>query len=122
MPDAEQRLPRARCSTTSKRWSRTARPISRPRSQYQKTRAAFVADRVGAAALFGALAAALFFIALIGLTVGLIIALAPWLTPWGSSAVVVGAEFILALVFARMAANRVKRIVDVLGDRPEDGL
>lgn len=82
---------------------------------YQKTRAVFIADRFRAAALFGALGGALGFIALIGLTVGLIIALAPYLTVWGSSALVVGIEALLALYFGRKAMQRWDRIMHVLG-------
>lgn len=84
-------------------------------ANYQKTRAAYVADRFRAAAAFGAVAGAFGFIALIGLTVGLIIALAPALTVWGSSAVVVGIEFLLALYFARKAWQRWNRIMAALG-------
>lgn len=84
-------------------------------ANYQKTRSAFIADRFRAAALFGALAGALGFIALIGLTVGLIIALAPLLTVWGSSAVVVGLEALLALYFGSKAMHRWDRIMHVLG-------
>ena len=43
-------------------------------ANYQKTRAVYIAGRVQGAALFGAIAAAFGFIALIGLTVGLILA------------------------------------------------
>ena len=73
---------------------------------YQKTRAAFVADRAKGAVVYGAIAAALAVLALIGLTVGLIIALAPLLTAWGSSAVVVGALLLGAFVFVRLASKR----------------
>lgn len=84
-------------------------------ANYQKSRALYVADSLPGVALAGTIAAALAFIALIGLTVGLIIALAPWLTPWGSSALVVGLEFILALYFARKAAARWNAIMAALG-------
>ncbi|WP_305095973.1 phage holin family protein [Croceibacterium aestuarii] len=83
-------------------------------AHFQKSRAIFVLDGAKSAAIYGSIAGAFGFIALIGLTVGLIIALAPVLTPWGSSAVVVGAEFILALVFGRMAATRWQRIMNAL--------
>jgi hypothetical protein len=84
-------------------------------ANYQKSRALYIADSLPGIALNGAVAAALAFIALIGLTVGLIIALAPWLTPWGSSALVVGLEFIVALYFARKAAARWNAIMAALG-------
>ena len=84
-------------------------------TNYQRTRAIYVVDRVRAAAFYGAVAAAFGFIALIGLTVGLIIALAPVLTVWGSSALVVGLEFLMALYFARKASQRWSRIMRALG-------
>lgn len=72
---------------------------------FQKTRAAFVADRAKGAFIFGAMAAVFGFLALIGLTVGLIIALTPWLTAWGASALVV---FLLvaAAALSLMAAGK----------------
>lgn len=84
-------------------------------ANYQKSRALFIADSLSAVALSGAVAAALAFIALVGLTVGLILALAPYLTVWGSSALVVGLEFVLALHFARKAARRWEAIMRALG-------
>ena len=84
-------------------------------ANYQKSRALYIADSLPGIALNGAVAAALAFIALIGLTVGLIIALAPWLTAWGSSALVVGLEFVFALYFAKKAAARWNGIMTALG-------
>lgn len=84
-------------------------------ANYQKSRALYIADSLPGVALAGTIAAALAFIALIGLTVGLIIALAPYLTAWGSSALVVGLEFVLALYFARTAARRWGAIMRALG-------
>ena len=84
-------------------------------ANYQKTRAVYIAGRVQAAALFGAIAAAFGFIALIGLTVGLILALAPYLSVWGSSALVVGLELVLAVYFGRKAAQRWNGIMAALG-------
>ena len=73
---------------------------------YQKTRAAFVADRARGAVIFGAVAALLGLLALIGLTVGLIIALAPLLTVWGSSALVVALLALGAWIAMRAAGAR----------------
>ena len=72
---------------------------------FQKTRAAFVADRAKSTMVFGAIAALLGFLALVGLTVGSIIALTPLLTAWGASAVVV-AVLLLAAALAARAAGR----------------
>ena len=72
---------------------------------FQKTRAAFVADRAKSTIVFGALAALLGFLALVGLTVGSIIALTPLLTAWGASALVV-AILLGAAALAGRAASR----------------
>ena len=72
---------------------------------FQKTRAAFVADRAKATIVLGAVAALLGFLALVGLTVGSIIALSPLLGPWGASALVVA----LLLVAAALAAGAASR-------------
>lgn len=85
---------------------------------YQKTRAAFVADRAKGAVIFGAVAILLGFLALIGLTVGLIIALAPLLTAWGASALVVGMLIAAALIAARTAAARWNKLMQAIESDP----
>ena len=72
---------------------------------FQKTRAAFVADRAKSTMVFGVIAALLGFLALVGLTVGSIIALTPLLTAWGASALVV-AILLAAAAWAARAAGR----------------
>lgn len=86
---------------------------------YQKTRAAFVADRAKGALIFGAVAALLGFLALIGLTVGLIIALIPLLTAWGASALVVMLLLLGALLAMRAASSRWNRLMGAIQDVPE---
>ena len=87
---------------------------------FQKTRVAFIADRAKAAAFFGAVAAAFGFVALIALTVGLIIALRPWLTAWGAAGVVVLMLAILALLSARSASRRWNALIAAIdSDRDE---
>ena len=81
---------------------------------YQKTRAAFVADRAKGAVIYGALAAAFGILALIGLTVGLIIALTPLLTAWGASALVVGLLVIAAFIAMRAASRRWERLMQAI--------
>lgn len=81
---------------------------------FQKTRVAFVADRAKAAVFFGAVAAAFGFVALIGLAVGLIIALRPLLTAWGAAAVVVLMLAILALLAARAASRRWNALISAI--------
>lgn len=72
---------------------------------YQKTRAGFVADRLKKTIAFGAVAAFLAVLALIGLTVGLIIALTPIITAWGATAVVVLGILLVAYLLVRKAGK-----------------
>jgi len=81
---------------------------------YQKTRAAFVADRAKGAVIFGAVAVLLGFLALVGLTLGLIIALAPYLTAWGSSALVVFLLLLAAGLSMRAASARWSRLMQAI--------
>jgi hypothetical protein len=73
---------------------------------YQKTRVAFIADGAKEAIVYVAVSSAFAVLALIGLTVGLIIALSPILTPFGASALVVGLLIACALLAARAAQKR----------------
>jgi hypothetical protein len=86
---------------------------------YQKTRAAFVADRAKSAFLLYAVAAVFGLLALVGLTVGLIFALTPLLTAWGASALVVGLLVIAALVAVHAAGKRWKGLMAAI-ETPAD--
>jgi uncharacterized membrane protein HdeD (DUF308 family) len=81
---------------------------------YQKTRAAYVADKARSALLYGAVAAAFGFLALVALSIGLIIALAPLLTAWGASALVVGLLLIGAVIAGRAASQRWNRLMSAI--------
>lgn len=72
---------------------------------YQKSRAGFVANRLKKTIAFGAVAAFLAVLALIGLTVGLIIALTPLITAWGATAVVVLGILLVAYILVRKAGK-----------------
>lgn len=85
---------------------------------FQKTRAAFVADRAKSTVVFGAISALLGFLALIGLVVGSIIALTPYLTAWGASALVVGILLVAAALAARAAGRKWSGLMRAIaGDR-----
>jgi hypothetical protein len=85
---------------------------------FQKTRAVFVADRAKSTMVFGALAALLGFLALIGLVVGSIIALTPYLTAWGASALVVAILLLAAALAARAAGRKWSSLMRAIaGDR-----
>lgn len=83
---------------------------------YNKARGLFAADAFKSIALFGAMAALLCVLALMGLTVGLIIALTPYLTALGATAVVVLALLLVAFLLVRSAAGRWRRMVGMLSD------
>lgn len=57
--------------------------------EFQKARAGFVLGRAKGILVLGALALALVFFALMALVVGLLLALAPLIGPWGALAAVV---------------------------------
>ena len=84
---------------------------------FQKTRAAFVADRAKSTVVFGAVAALLGFLALVGLTVGSIIALTPLLTAWGASAVVVAVLLLAAALAARAAGRKWNSLMRAIADQ-----
>ena len=77
---------------------------------YQKTRAGFAGQKTKQGIIFGLGALAFLHLALIGLVVGLIIALAPYLTPFGAVAAVVGALLIGVAIFGWLASKRFKAI------------
>lgn len=70
---------------------------------YQKSRALYVADKGKHGVIQGLAAFALIHTALIGLVVGAVIGLAPILTIWGATAVVVGVLLIAGVILARKA-------------------
>ena len=78
---------------------------------FQKTRAAFVGDRTKSAIAFGAAALLFVSLALVGLTVGAIIALTPLLTAWGATAAVVGALLVATAVAGLAAQRSVKSLI-----------
>lgn len=88
---------------------------------YQRTRAAFAAERAKDAAVFAALGGALALLALVALTVGLVIALAPLLTEWGAAAAVTGLWLLLSAIFLRMATTRWRKLIAMFLASSEDG-
>jgi hypothetical protein len=75
---------------------------------YQTSRAAFAGKGLKGVVAFGALGAALVFFALIALTVGLVIALTPWLTALGAAGAVFAGFLIIAFICMGVAASRWK--------------
>ncbi len=82
--------------------------------QYQKSRAAYAVDRGKSGAIYGVAAAAVLHLALIGLVVGLILALSPLITAWGATAVVVGVLVAVAAVLGLAAKRRFTKLTTVI--------
>lgn len=78
---------------------------------FQKTRARFVGDRAKGVALYGLLGLMFAWMALIGLTIGLIFALTPALGGWGATGVVVVVWLAIAGFALRAAAQRWKQLM-----------
>ena len=74
--------------------------------QFQKTRAAFALDRGRSGAIYGVAALALLHLALVGLVVGLVIALTPLITAWGATALVVGVLVVAGAALGLAAKRR----------------
>lgn len=79
---------------------------------YQKARVALTVDRLKKIVLFAVIALFLGSLAMIGLVVGLIVALAPMIGGWAATAVVVGL-LMLAIVLLLLAVRR--NVKDVMG-------
>ena len=86
---------------------------------FQKTRVAYVGDKARQGLVFGLGALAFLHLALIGLVIGLIFALAPYLTAFGSTAVVVGILLIGTVIFARRASRKFGDLGDAFSDPAE---
>ncbi|MGZ3171882.1 MAG: phage holin family protein [Croceibacterium sp.] len=88
---------------------------------FQKTRALFIGDRAKGVALYALLGLMFAWMALIGLTIGLIFALTPSLGGWGATGVVVAIWLVIAVVALRAAAGRWKQLMASFepgGDQP----
>ncbi|UIP05849.1 phage holin family protein [Erythrobacter sp. SDW2] len=79
---------------------------------FQKTRASYAGEKTKQGVVFGLAALAFLHLALIALVVGLVIALGPYLTPFGAVAVVVGVLLLGVAIFAQKAVRRFKALGD----------
>ena len=87
---------------------------------FQKTRASFAAGKMKSVAIFGAGAALMGLLAAIGLTVGLIMALATLIGPLGATLVVVGVLLIVAFVCVRSAGKKWGELMGAFGSGAEN--
>ena len=83
--------------------------------QFQKSRAAFVADRGRSGAIYGVGALALIHLALVALVVGLVLALTPAIGAWAATGVVVAALLIVAVILGLMAKRRFTSLSSAFG-------
>lgn len=92
-----------------------ARTLAEAEFAYQRSRAQVFSGGIGKIVALGLGAFVLVSLALIGLVVGLVIALAPILTAWGATAVVVVALVVLAAVAALCARTSWHKLTDIVG-------
>ncbi|WP_459787216.1 phage holin family protein [Alteriqipengyuania sp. 357] len=77
---------------------------------FQKSRASYASRETGSGIVFALGALAFLHLALIGLVVGLIIALAPIIGPLVATAVVVGTLLVLMAIVGLVARSRFQRV------------
>ena len=92
-----------------------ARAYAEAEFKFQKTRAAYAASASKSIVVYAVAALVLVFFAVMALVVGLVIALAPHITAWGSTAVVTLALLGLAAFLLLRAKKRVSTMVSVFG-------
>jgi hypothetical protein len=83
--------------------------------QFQKSRAAFVADRSRSGAIYAVGALLLLHLALITLAIGLVFALSRVFGPWGATGIVVGVLVIGGVVLGLAAKRRFTGMTTALG-------
>ncbi|MEW9853947.1 phage holin family protein [Novosphingobium sp. M1R2S20] len=93
-----------------------ARAYAEAEFQFQKSRAAYTANSAKSIAVLGIAALVVLFFAAIALVVGLVIALAPLLTAWGSTALVTLGLLGLAGFLLLRAKKRYDRMMAVVGE------
>jgi hypothetical protein len=84
---------------------------------YQKTRASFVVGSFKRTVLLGAVGAVFAVFAMVGLTVGLIIALTPLVTAWGATAIVAGGLFLAAYLAVRRAGSAWSDMMEAIHEK-----
>lgn len=77
---------------------------------FQKSRAAFVSNRLKRAAAYGAAAFGVLHLALIAIAVGLVIALAPLVGPWLATFIVGAALIVAGVIFLRKLKGQIDAI------------
>jgi len=117
-PEPEEAALRADPSLAQdmRRLAAHARTFAEAEVLYQKARAAYVGSASRAIAVLGVVAATLAFFATMAAILGAVIALGPVLGLWGAMAAVTLALLGLAVIVAMVAASKVSRMKQVLGE------
>jgi Putative Actinobacterial Holin-X, holin superfamily III len=92
-----------------------ARAYAEAELQFQKSRAAYAASAGKSIAIYAIVALVLVFFAVMALVVGLVIALAPYITAWGSTAVVTLVLLGSAVFLLLRAKKRAGVLMSVIG-------
>ena len=87
---------------------------------FQKSRAAFTANRLKGAVAFALGAFGVFHLALIAFTVGAVIALMPLLGPWGATILVTLLLIVTGILLLRRLKSRIDDIRDAFSDDGHD--
>ena len=87
---------------------------------YQKSRAGYTANRLKGALALGLGAFGVLHLALIALTVGVVIALAPLVGPWIATAIVTIALIVAGVVMLMMLKSRIDDIRNAFADNADD--
>jgi len=98
-----------------------AREYAQAELKFQKTRAAYTASASKSIAIYAIVALVLVFFAFMAFVVGLVIALGPWLTPWGAMAAVTIALLAIAVLLLLKAKKRLGVLMSVLGGDESGG-
>ena len=77
---------------------------------FQKTRSEYAGKKVGNGIVFAVAAVAFIHLALIGFTIGLIIALIPLVGPWLATAIVSGLFIVIGIILALQARKKFANI------------
>jgi hypothetical protein len=97
------------------RLAQDARAYAEAEFQFQKSRTAYALSASKSVVVYAIAALVLVFFAVMALVVGLVIALAPLVTAWGSTAIVTLALLGIAVLLLLRAKKRIGILVKVFG-------
>ena len=92
-----------------------ARAYAEAELKFQKTRVAYAASASKSVVVYAVAALVLIFFAVMALVVGLVMALAPLITAWGSTAVVTLGLLGLAIFLLLRAKKRISIMMSIFG-------